>query len=151
MNSTQTIAEAQDELFENLKEGAICPVCDRLAKIYKRTIHATMAKELISIYKIAGHDWFYLPQHQALQHGGDFAKLRYWDLVEEDDNERDDGSSRTGWWKVTNKGALFVEGKISVKKYTHVYNTECVGFSGKSVFIKDCLGKKFNYRELMNA
>ena len=62
MNSTQTIAEAQDELFENLKEGAICPVCDRLAKIYKRTIHATMAKELISIYKIAGHDWFYLPQ-----------------------------------------------------------------------------------------
>jgi len=75
-------------------------------------------------------------------------KLAYWGLVEESLTPRDDGG-RAGWWRVTTKGQLFVSGQITVPSHARVYNGNALNLIGTAVSIKDALGSKFNYNELM--
>lgn len=160
---TDTLKEARDYLYASLEDGTKCPCCDRLAKIYvKRTITSSMARGLIHLVKkglLTGERPWYHVQNEFAKaglragRGGDFNKFRYWDMIEpEVGGVRDDGSSRTGIWRVTERGQDFVLGRIRVRKYVAIYakqrytewetNTETMG-------IRDALGKKFSYDELM--
>lgn len=144
-----TLAEARLFVHEHLAEGVQCPACGQRAKIYPRTIHATMARELIHIYRTQGTGWFHLPS--VIGHnGGDVTKCRYWGLLQEDDARREDGG-RAGHWHLTGLGVDFVKGRVSVAKHAHLYNGKLLGLTGDQVRITDCLGKKFNYAVLMGA
>jgi len=79
----------------------------------------------------------------------DFPKLRYWGLIQALDGKREDGSSRNGYYIITEQGRMFVQNKISLPKYMHIYNSVALKNSGEFVKITDCLGEKFNYEELM--
>lgn len=137
---------ARDHLRTMVDVGHECPCCKQFAKVYERVIHATMARELILLYRNApaapvgfyddhGSDWFHLPT--LLGHnGGDVTKCRYWGLLKEDDRRREDGG-RAGYWRLTGLGADFVN------------NGRLLGLSGDEVGIRDCLGTKFDYSALM--
>ena len=43
----------------------------------------------------------------------------------------------------------FVSGKMSVKSHVHIYNNIVMGFSDTTITIREALGKKFDYQELM--
>jgi hypothetical protein len=144
-----TLGEARDKLRELVEDGEHCPCCTQFAKVYKRRIHASMAATLIRMYRAVPPEQFmYLPD--IPQKARDCTFLRYWDLIAEESVVRPDGG-RAGWWRVTREGHLFVRGEVFTPKYARVYDGRCLGFEGDAVSIHDCLGKKFNYRELMEG
>lgn len=142
-----TVESARNWLREHAwGHGVICPVCDQRAKVYKRTINAGMAKSMIHIYRMVGQDWIHVSLIGARSR--EEGKLAYWGLLEEQKTARPDGG-RAGYWRLTNRGVLFVKGALMVSKYALVYNGNCLGFEGHPVTIHTALGKDFNYADLM--
>jgi hypothetical protein len=154
----ETIEQAKQELRQYWIEGCICPCCGQDVVRYDRQIYKTIAKQLISLYRLnQGKPGFYhvrtiaanMPKGGPKVIGGDFAKLRYWGLIEQGDNDDPDKRS-SGTWRITAKGIDFVEKRITIPKFAYTYNKKCVGMGGPQVSILDCLRKdKFKYGELM--
>jgi hypothetical protein len=129
-------------------EGTTCPLCEQTVKVYRRKITSTMARSLIEMYRAAGKDWAHLPTVISSQRA-DEGKLAYWGLLEEEKVRRPDGG-RAGYWRVTDLGELFIQGNLAVPKYARVYNGRCLSLvTTEKVTIKDALGTKFDYAELM--
>jgi hypothetical protein len=149
-NAGDTIHVGKQWLRLQLDKGANCPLCGQLAKMYRRKINAGMAHALIEMYRHGRADWFYLPDITKRWQGRDEAGLRYWGLIEEASTPRPDGG-RAGWWRVTDKGIAFVRWNLKVPKYVLVYDGRVFGFDGPDVDIKDALGTKFDYHDLMNG
>lgn len=147
--SDMTLEQAKAWLRDRIDEGERCPCCTQFAKVYKRKIHSTMARDLVSLWRRFGRDeWFHLADHVG--HPGDFAKLRYWGMVVEEVERRPDGG-RSGWWLISLIGERFVRGSIGVEKYAHIYDGRCLQMSGGLVWVRDALGDRFDYEELMAA
>lgn len=136
-------------VFERIEEGVHCPACTQLAKVYRRQIYAGMARSLILMYRHGGTDWVEVSKVTGSK-GGDYAKLAHWGLIEDSKLVRKDGG-KTGWWRVTPAGQLFVLGKVKVLKYALIYDDHLRGHEGEPVGIQDCLSKKFDYDELMRG
>src|ERR1044072_5955600 len=148
VDPAMTLGEAADRLRGLVDHGHECPCCTQFAKVYRRKIHATMARELIQFYRVAGRDWGHLPSILGYN-GGDVTKCRYWGLIVEDDAIRDDGSSGAGWWQGTPAGHLWVRGRLAVPKFARIYDGRCLGLEGALVTIRDALGDRFDYGDLM--
>lgn len=149
------LAEARTWLLERLADGETCPCCGQFAKEYRRTIHSRMASGLIKVYGAGGRErrgWVTIKHHLDHPELADFAKLAHWTLAEAHPSVRDDGSKRVGIWRVTPFGEEFVAGRLAVAKYARVFNGECRGHDPLPlVGIRECLGKKFDYEELMRV
>lgn len=146
-----TLQEARDKLRELVEHGHRCPCCTQFAKVYKRKVNSTMARGLIDIYRNAGIEWCHVRSLRSSSHAGDNreeSKLRYWGLLEEETDRRGDGG-RSGWWRVTPEGEEWVLNRSSVLKYALLYDGRCLGHRGELVTIKDALGEKFRYDDLM--
>lgn len=147
----ETIKEAKAFLRANFNDGVKCPCCAQMVKLYKRKIHYTMAVELIRLYKLSNGNnkyFHYLEIRLENNTSGDFAKLAYWGFIEEQINESTNKKT-SGSWRITTKGKHFVKGLIKVPSHAHVYDAVARGFSKNLVGIEECIGKKFNYKELM--
>ena len=153
----RTLEAAQSALMAWLRQKKIklCPCCGQKVKIYPRKLNVNMARWLIWLVKAYKEErrWWSVNEGPVLQNrkgGGDFAKLVHWGLIRE---RIDEGSSKrkSGFWKPTQKGAMFVRGKIDVPSHVHLYNNEIVGWSDEPVTIEEALGKEFSYRELMRS
>lgn len=134
-------------------KGCVCPVCDQFVKVYRRSITSTMARQLIKGYRAFGtRNWFHV--RDVLLAGetsvGDFAKLEIWGFIEAAPHQAGEGGKRTsGHWRITEFGEAFALRRSKSDEYALVYNARFLGFDGASVDIVECLGKKFDYRELM--
>jgi hypothetical protein len=143
-----TLEEAKADLRKHLDEGARCPCCTQFAKVYRRKIHAAMARDLVITYREAGDEWFHVRKVLGYHHG-DFAKLAMWELIEESSEKRDDGG-RAGWWRVTPLGTRYVSGVHRVPKYARVYDGRLLSLDhSELVDIHDALGTKFSLADLM--
>lgn len=149
-----TMEEAKQLLKDNWEKGIDCPCCTQFVRLYKRPLYLAQAYSLIRLYKLCQDDYTYhhiskISQENA-SGGGDFAKLIYCGLVEEKPKDEDDETKRTsGYWRITRKGTDFVEASVTVKSHIRIYDGSFYGLIGKEISIKDALGKKFNYEELM--
>lgn len=146
------LGDARDYVEEHLDAGVTCPCCTQRAQCYKRKLNASTARILIEMLRLSGtgqkRAWVNIPRLGLGR--ADEAKARYWGLIEPMPGVRGDGSTRTGWWRLTDRGVAFVRGATSVPKYVYLYNGRMVGQSdGEKVTITDVLGTKFNYAELM--
>jgi hypothetical protein len=152
VTDSMTLAEVRDWLREAVKEGVHCPCCNQMAKVYNRKITSRMAFTLIEVYRAAGTDWCHVPSTVTFTgDSGEISKLRYWGLVVEGSPRRDDGG-RAGMWRITDFGERFVKGNYRVPKYAHIYDGRRLGFDDSvRVSIRDALGTKFNYDELMEG
>jgi len=63
------------------------------------------------------------------------SKLKWWGLAFAVEN--DDSRVKKGWWRVTQKGIDFVEGRISIPKYVNHLNNQLTGFSGPQIHFND--------------
>ena len=144
-----TAAEVKEWVLGHRDDGVECPSCEQYAKVYRRKINSAMARALILFHRRHGSEWFHLPT--SIGYGGDSAKLRYWGLIEESGEEREDGG-RAGYWRVTEDGRQWALGFSSVAKYALVYNGKLLGLDDdERVSVRDALGTKFDYTELMNG
>jgi hypothetical protein len=81
----------------------------------------------------------------------EFDKIALWGLVEQKPNEDDPTKRTTGIWRCKLDGYEFVGLKKQIESHVLIYNGDVLGFSGKQIGIKDALGKRFSYQELMEA
>lgn len=149
INPAATLAQAIAYVLSHRTEGVRCPCCGQMAKVYRRSINSGMARSLIAMYRAGGKEFIHVPtvlDARSREEG----KLRYWNLVEEQLAARPDGG-RAGYWRVTDLGERFVLNRTYVQKYALVYDGTCFGVTGSPVNIREALGNKFNYRELMDA
>ena len=152
MEDDETLGAAREWLRHRVDEGAICPCCTQFAKVYRRRIHHTMARDLVILHQAVGSEWSHVADviaQNGRTFGGDFGKLTYWGLTEELQEKREDGG-RAGWWRITPLGHRFVLREVRVPKYARVYDGRCLSLTGEPVSITDALGDKFDYDELMN-
>lgn len=148
---TMTLADARALLRTLVDDGHECPVCKQHAKVYRRTIHASMASALLVVWRENGTDWAYVPDTLTHRQNADFAKLAHWGLIEAEEGERADGSKRTGRWRVTTTGASWACGFVSVPKYAHVYAGRKLKLSGPEFTRADALGDTFDFAALMGT
>lgn len=146
---TETIQAGKDWLLARVRKpgGATCPLCDQHAQMYRRKINAGMAHSLIRMYRINGTDWVHVPTSIGAR-SREEGKLAYWRLVEEQVGKGLHGG-RAGYWRVTAFGEKFLRAQEKVPTYALVYNGRVMGYEGAMISIKDALGTKFNYNDLM--
>jgi hypothetical protein len=153
------IEEVRNAFNEQLYSGhhSDCPCCGRHAQIYRRKFHASMALQLIRLYRMGGHLQFIhaskliLPQVSG---AGDFSKAKYWGLIIPKDKaiyETETPGKANGYWRITPLGEQFIKGLIRISREVHVFDDRVCGFSPDTITIRDALGTRFNYDELMDA
>lgn len=138
--AVDTLSDARASL-ENSKESGDsvkCPCCEQTVKVYPRKILGTMVMQLRDIISNGRRDAKDLP---FLSSGGVYAQMRYWGLIEQNDDAT---------WSATQKGVDFLHDRISVPSTAFVFNQTLLGFSDDTVGVRDCMGKKFDYDEMMS-
>ena len=88
-------------------------------------------------------------QQQGYDRCGDFSYLVHYGFLEKLIGNREDGSKKNGYYKITGRGIMFCEGKTTAKSKFLMFNGKLNGFEGEDITIEKALGKKFNYNELM--
>lgn len=142
----------KDTMDKAWLKGCDCPVCGQFVKVYLRTITSTMAHQMIHAWRVFGvGQWFHL-SHVVMggTGAGDFAKLEYWGLVEHQHHEAGkDGKRMGGMWRITERGAEFIQGNVTVRSHVAVYNGKALDFKGDQITVRDALGSRFDYKALM--
>lgn len=154
-----SLGDARTWLTGRIDKGQVCPCCKQFAKVYKRPMTSSMAYGLILLARVDRDEddgWVHIENYfkslsipSSIR--GDITKLVNWGLLERFEGEREDGSNRVGLYRVTYKGVQFVRSEIEVYSHIIIYSNMFQGFSGEPIKIKEALGKKFNYDELMNS
>lgn len=147
---TATISEGKKWLRRQVRggRGGTCPVCNRIAKIRRRPITSTMARSLIKLYQGAPFGSFVHWGRLIGRQYSDEAKLAHWGLVEEERRTREDGG-RAGYWRITQAGVDWIEGRSTVTQTGLFFNARCLGLEGPQITIADALGKRFNLAEVL--
>jgi hypothetical protein len=156
-----TLEEARKDLREKVLQSGeeeTCPCCQQTVAVRPRTIHATMAAQLIRIYReglLQPEGWVNVQKIYRPGAGGDYAKLRFWGLLEAR-GSRGREENAPGEWRVTSLGVDFVLGRVRIPNKIFTYNNGVVspvhlGWEVKveMISIHDALKKKFDYAELM--
>ena len=158
---TASLGEIKEFLTANWdSDGCICPACKKTVKLNPISINNMMAYRLCVLYNLTKATYvvdgkfryFHVSDdiEVELKLGGGWAKLRWWDLIEQKPKEKGKGNGRTsGMWRITQKGIKFVENRIAVPKYVKLFNSKSYGFYGDQVRISDCFENRFDYEKLM--
>lgn len=161
-----SLEDAKKWLRANFSKGATCPCCHQFVKLYKRPFNKSMAFVLLLMaryyrrYNVKADEWLHVPSYiaetvasnprRAAAVRGDWAKLKYWGLIEEKPGERDDGSPRVGYWRLTPLGQQFVDRTVKVPSHVYIYNgAPLPKVVDDLITIDDALGKDFSYSEIM--
>lgn len=150
-----SLEEAKTQLRASFKtKGMKCPCCTQFVKMYNRAITSAMACALIYIHKSGKREFFHVEDYlkeidcpSSIR--GDFAKLRFFGLIESIDLTRKDGSDRSGYYKITQKGIDFVNGTIQVPRAVRIFNNATYGMDEEMIDIHQALKNKFSYKDLM--
>lgn len=155
-----TLTDARARLRQEVREGVVCPCCDRLAKAYRRKVTGNMAKFLIWLVRSYERDpkWYNRAEAPVMNHisgGPDYGKLRYWDLVTPCPNLAEFPAEynprlparRSGWWRPTSTGIHFARHNLALPKYAIVWHDTVLGYEGEDVLISECLPEYFDFWE----
>lgn len=141
------------EQNNNIDEGYVCKCCGCFVKRYTRSFNSNMALALLCLYKNRDKGFVHvekLLQDNGYKRCGDFSYLKHYFLIEPLLENRPDGSSRNGYYRITGLGVLFAENKCTVQEKFLMFQNKCQGFKGTEINIVQAFGKKFNYESLMN-
>jgi hypothetical protein len=162
-----TFGEIKQQMREHVVEGVICPCCELPAKVYKRKLNSSMAYVLLLMvgeYDMNGGAFMHVPSminrkrlkpKVAASLRGDYAKLRYWGLIEQEKMpKKPQGEDRhkktSGNWRPTWQGIQFAKGEINVASHAIIYGKRCMRLTEQTTTsVKDSLGDKWDYNELM--
>lgn len=152
----KTHQEAKQYLRANFKKGCKCPTCGQRVQLYNYKLFASSAFALIRLSKLKG-EWHHIKDFAeataTTPRAPHFAELRFWGMVEPMPLNEDPKKKSSGFWRITDKGRMFVSGMLEVQSRILVYNNNFVGFASNSelITIKQALGNQFDYEELMKT
>lgn len=131
-----------------------CPCCGHQSIVYRRSLNSNMALSLLVLLKSGNTGWVHMEEllrNKDYKRCGDFSYLVHYRFIEKLKEKREDGSSRNGLYKITSSGIMWAEGKTTAKEKFIMSNGKHIGFEGEFITIKEALGKRFNYSELMQG
>lgn len=153
-----TLDEARQYVEGVRWDGGYCPCCGQNVKVYKRSLNTPMTKLLIWLVEtfLKNGQQHYINVHkfpfiQGRRGGGDFAKLQFWGLIEQEPVPDEVDAKHSGEWRPTKAGIQFVQGNIKAAKYVMVYLNDVVGTSEEEVTVQEALKKKFSFAEVMSG
>ena len=162
--SVQKWQYLKDLREQSKKPIAKCEHCGGPSKVYAYRLgsYARVLCWLAHKETASERRYRHLPSSGAVNGGGDYAKLRYWDLIESMPNYDGDnwvdpqhaGSKRSsGHWRLTDAGYDFAHGNITVSAVCYYRHTldGVLGFEPEQINIHDAIGKRFNYTQLMQG
>ena len=141
-----SLNDAKARLMQDALVGTNCPCCKKFVKVYHRKFNSGMAMTMIYTYPwFRSHplEWLNILNWCAKTHGyvaGEIGKLIWWGMLEKND---------AGRYRMTADGFTFVQGRLRVRSHVNEYMSAVQSFDGDSIDIRAALGRKFNYRELM--
>lgn len=149
-----SLSEARDNFFVKAKTsgGGKCPCCDRFGKVYVRRFNAGMALNLIYLYQNTRDGFVHVPSTapRYILKDNQVGKLTFWNMATAQRHEDDPTKRVSGYWRITDYGTMFVEGKITVWSHVVEYNKKILEFrEDRKITIAEALGKPFSYQELM--
>jgi len=154
--SLDEVRKEADEAAKTTTKGTSCPICSRPIRKYKRKFSSAIASFLIVLVNNIGSDpWFDANEVDANRYGvmkgGDYAKAEKWGLAEQ--RPKINGVSKKGesMWRPTELGVSFVNGLVVIPKHAYVYKNKVLSFTEEMIDIKEALGNKFDYEEMMNS
>lgn len=118
--------KTQSQFFEQVdnNEETMCPCCATKFNVtYKRPLYRSMVDALVLLSKSRNAQQIWPASV------GDFAKLRFFGLIEQ--------GEYVGTWHITESGWDFLKGKMDVPKYMLIRNNKVVGHSDTFVFIDE--------------
>lgn len=145
-------SEIHPDIKAVCENGTYCTHCGRWAQKYRKVLGEPVAKFLIKLYVAQQHhDRYYTTRE--LYPGDNKASTegviaRFWGLIDVADTHNS-GNAPVGSYHLTDLGRRFVMGVEHVKSHAYTYNSEFLGLDGHLISIRDALGKKFNYDDLM--
>lgn len=87
----------------------------------------------------------------AASRGGDWAKLAYWGLIEEQAKKGKDGNPRAGFWRITGVGVSFIRGELQVPRYAYLYDGKLQKMSAEMTTFKAALKDPFLYEQVVGG
>ena len=149
-----TLDESKGWLQENVDDGAICPCCHRLDKVYNRKVSISMVSRVFDLYRYATtHGAAGWHSHRSFVSdqtvGRDFPLLRFIGLLDMEDS-RDKSKKTSGSYRINLKGVQFCRGDLMIPERLIIYHNELIGVSTEEKHIQD-FWPNFNYQELMGA
>jgi hypothetical protein len=141
------------ESFESkLDAGAKCPCCTKFAKRYPRKLNSSMARALIWMVIEFTGDWIDMPIRSPrwIQRTKQFPTLRWWGLVERRPNT-DPDTKHSGFWRPTEAGIDFANNETEVPQTAVTYDGVLLHLEGPMIDVREALGTKFNYADLMRG
>jgi hypothetical protein len=143
-NDSMPLSDARATLRTLVDVGHQCPCCRQFSKVYRRRLNAGMAASLVKLWAAVGE------RPGVFAHGpslpGDtheISQLAWWGLIE------DEPARRTGWWAVTDFGEQWLRARTTVRSHAVVYDGRRLRLDGESLSLRQALGTKFSYEELM--
>jgi hypothetical protein len=93
----------------------------------------------------------HIPTSGAINGGGDYAKLRYWDLIEKSPLSANPKKKSSGLWRLTRLGRDFAYDRTTVSAICYYGHPQegVLGFEPDQTNIITVLGKNFDYEKLM--
>jgi hypothetical protein len=144
--------EAREELeLVAWGAGGDCPCCGQFTKVYKRKFNAGMARGLIWLVLLDEPEWTDVPKlapKWLIKIAGEFAKSAHWGLSEQKPTD-DPNQKCSGLWRPTEKGANFVSDSLTIPTHVYLYDNAVIKFTQEETTIREALGKRFSYEELM--
>ena len=129
-----------------------CPTCGHVRRIYTRRLPKADLDTLSQLYGMSqktGQEWFHISSIKRHRSGCGFAKFRYWDLVEEGNNN-DPDKKNSGTWRLTPKGKDFMSGVIRIPSHVQILDAKCIGYAGDKLNVRDAYRiAGFSFAELM--
>ena len=149
----RSLWQARTELLEDIEDGATCPCCGQLAKVYKRKLNREMARWLVWLVKkylngMKHHCSEWIDVRDSRVRGGDYAKLALWGLAKRKPVDEESKSRTSGLWKPTPRGIDFAMGRCNVPSHLYLYNNEIVRASETQTSIGKALGEDFDYQDV---
>lgn len=134
----------REQLRAELATGDIigCPCCGQTAKVYSRSINATIARSLRLIAEsstgLTNRDIISATRQSG---GGNISLLQFWGLVTQDDKR----------WKITSSGRQWLYGYIAIPSRVLIYNNQFLGFDErKKVRFVDVTGYEFSLTDVLD-
>lgn len=144
-----SLKNAKDWMRDNWKEHDItCVACNQKVHLYRRKLNSGMASFLIGLYTLCeGNVNVSFHYSEVIKLIGfpanDYANMIHFGLIESDE------SKKAGYFSITLKGILFLQGKLKIPEKIFLYNQKYYGSSPKEISFIEALGKRFEMLELI--
>ena len=143
-----------DHLRERSNEPiSRCSHCGANSKVYAYKLGSYARVLIWMVYNSEDGEYVHIPTSGAINGGGDYAKLRYWELIEKSPTDPGSKKRSTGLWRLTKLGRSFALNETTVNSICYYGHPpgEILGFEPDHISIVDALGKHFDYEDLMSG